>query len=206
MTEESLSTAEQPITMAGTELGFSWAAASAFAPTRQITVSQEDLGHATVTKAVRISETQSEEQTGADFWSRLSKIEAEAFMSGRAATDAVPAGSVPLASRIDESDLESRSLLTTSIRRLAPVMHAIIASKASRTGLEIMQAYFDVDRDEDENTRQLVVIVRVNANASQALAFWASLDYELDRWLVELPPNERQTITNRLGLRFAWNG
>ena len=157
-------------------------------------------------QSAQIADNSEGNGSGTDFWSRLSTIELDALMSGRGATNDLPIGRRPVRSQIAERDLEARALLTTAVRRLAPILHAIIASKASRAGLKIREAYFDVDRDDEEDSRQLTMIVRVDANAAQALAFWNSLDYELDRWLAQLSKGEQEVLTNRLGLRFVWDG
>lgn len=159
-----------------------------------------------LTKTFRTTETQYEEAKGGDFWARLTEIEMESRMSRGGAALRLGIDQLPVASQIDDRDGAAGALLTTAVRRLAVILHAIIASKAARAGLQIRKAYFDVDRDDEDGSRQLVMIVRVDANAAQALAFWTSLDYEMDRWLLQLPESEQQIVTSRLGLRFVWDG
>lgn len=151
-------------------------------------------------------QTKGQDASGTDFWARLSHVELESRTSKRSSPDSWPPDGMPVCSEIDEGDTASQAVLTAPVKRLAPIMHAIIASKASRTGLRINQPYFDVDRDDEENTRQLVVIFPVIANGAQALAFWNSLDYEMDRWLAQLTLQDRDIVTTRLGLRFVWDG
>lgn len=140
-----------------------------------------------------------------DFWSRLTQIELESKLSVSVAASADRVKR-PVRSCIDERDPRSQALLTEPVRALAPILHSIIASKAARAALPIRGVYFGVESDEEEDSRQLVVIFEINANAAQTLAFWSSLDYEVDHWIEQLNPSEQEIVTNRLGLRFTWDG
>jgi hypothetical protein len=157
-------------------------------------------------RMLRLDDTQDDDTAGADFWSRLTHIDLESRMSRSGTTSTAALRPLAVVSHIEETDVEARALLTSAVKRLAPTLHAIIASKAARAAFPIEQAYFDVDDDDDDESRQLVVVVRARANAPQTLAFWSSLDYELDHWLVELNPADQEIVTNRLGLRFVWDG
>ncbi len=136
-----------------------------------------------------------------DFWSRLS---VEELQSRQGTEVVVAAGTGTVSSRIDDSDEESKALVTSSIRRLASIIHAIVASKAARTRLPISDVYFDVDTDFDEGTKGLVLVFQVHAGIAQALAFWNSLDYELNRWVPKLSIVDQEIVTNRIALRFVW--
>lgn len=140
-----------------------------------------------------------------DFWSSLTRLELESRTSGVAAAGRLPEN-MPATAHIAEKGLAVRALLTDAVKRLAPVLHAIIASKAARSSFPIEEAYFDVDHDYEEDSTQLVVVIRTRANAAQTFALWNSLDYELDRWMLALSPSDREIVTNQLGLRFVWKG
>lgn len=158
-------------------------------------------------RLIAVSDTHSEELGQQDFWSTLTTIEMESRLSHGGAALQPTAQRQPVASRLDESDADAQSLLTGPVKRLAPVLHAIVASKAARAHFPIGEAYFDVDRDDDdEGSRQLVVVIRADANAAQTLAFWTSLDYELDRWMMDLSDADQEIVTNRMALRFVWDG
>lgn len=165
------------------------------------------VGHpvAEPTRLVSFADGRNDQSGDSDFWRRLTAVEMSAIASN-GATDQLPQVGVPVGSRIHSGDAEARSLLTSAVRSLAPILHAIVVSKAYRTGLRILEAYYDVDRDPEEDSRELVMIVRLDSNAAQALAFWASLDYELDRWIAQLSDAQREIVLHRIGLRFVWNG
>lgn len=98
-----------------------------------------------------------------------------------------------------------RHLRTARINRLLPSLRAIIVSKALQSGLPIFRPVVDVEADPEEGTSQLVMRVYVDASPAQTLAFWDSLDIELDRWLKRLDHNDGQAVLKDIGLRFHWS-
>lgn len=98
-----------------------------------------------------------------------------------------------------------RHLRTARINRLLRSLRAIIVSKASQSGLAIYRPVIDVEADPEEGTSQIVLRVYADASPAQTLAFWDSLDIEMDRWLTRLDHNDVQAMLQDIGLRFHWS-
>ncbi|MDO8614438.1 MAG: hypothetical protein Q7T33_01720 [Dehalococcoidia bacterium] len=87
--------------------------------------------------------------------------------------------------------------------QLAATLWNVIVSKALQSGLSV-DGVIDVEEAIEEQTSQLVLRVKVHGIATQALAFWSSLDADIDRWMTRLPDRERNIFLSDVGLRFAW--
>jgi hypothetical protein len=98
----------------------------------------------------------------------------------------------------------AKSAFTSELRRMVPILRAIVLSKSAQAQVPIERIRLDLEHDEEENSDQLVLVMHTSVTGVQALAFWNSLDVELDRWLMSIPERDRDMVTNRVGLRFAW--
>jgi hypothetical protein len=94
--------------------------------------------------------------------------------------------------------------LTSSVRALMPILHAIVVSKALRTGTPVASTVVDIEEDPEELAARVVLRTYLKVQAAQAFAFWGSLDYEIDRWVSALATREREMMTGEVGLRFHW--
>ena len=95
-------------------------------------------------------------------------------------------------------------VLTDSVRGLLRVLWAIVVSRALQVGFPLRQAVVSVFEDPTEQERKAILRLACNANVTQALAFWDSLEPDLQSWLETLRENDRITFITRMGLRVHW--
>jgi len=98
----------------------------------------------------------------------------------------------------------NHSSFTSRVRDMAIRLHAVVASRALQTGISILASQLDFEQDPDEETVTPILRVMLDASPAQALAFWDSLDTDLDRWLQHLDPPGRTVLETVLGLRIHW--
>ena len=96
-------------------------------------------------------------------------------------------------------------LLTVQVRKLLSGFLAIVVSKALQSNLPVSKILVDADEDPEERTGQVVLRIYVQASPVQALAFWDSLDIEMNNWLDRLNLADRNTVIDDVGLRFYWS-
>ncbi|MCH8063449.1 MAG: hypothetical protein IH861_13220 [Chloroflexi bacterium] len=95
-------------------------------------------------------------------------------------------------------------LLTVQVRKLLSGFLGIVVSKALRSNLPVSKIVVDAEEDPEEKTGQVVLRVYVQASPVQALAFWDSLDIEMNNWLDRLDSADRSSVFDDVGLRFYW--
>lgn len=95
--------------------------------------------------------------------------------------------------------------VTLNVRQLLSPLWALVVSKALQTNFPVREGKLDIEHDVDENTYKVVVRIYTAALPAQAIAFWNSLETELDQWLARLSPLERSVLVNDIALRFHWN-
>jgi hypothetical protein len=95
-------------------------------------------------------------------------------------------------------------VLTTAVRSLFRALWAIIVSRALQVGFPLHRAIISVLEDPTEQERKAVLHLTCTANVVQALAFWDSLEPDLQSWLETLRENDRITFITRMGLRVHW--
>jgi hypothetical protein len=100
--------------------------------------------------------------------------------------------------------IKNHHLLNKSNLSLVERLWSIILSKSLQFGPRVRQGIIDVEEDPEERTNQVVLRVHLEASPAQTMAFWDSLDIELDRWLEHLKPQEQKSVINGIGLRFHW--
>lgn len=95
-------------------------------------------------------------------------------------------------------------ILTDIVRRLLRTLYVIVVSRALQVGFPLRGTIVSVFQDPTEQERKAVLRLACNANVTQALAFWDSLETDLQSWLERLSEYERTTFITKLGLRVHW--
>lgn len=94
--------------------------------------------------------------------------------------------------------------LTSAVRRLLTPLWAIVVSRALQVGFPVHKTVVSIFEDPTEQERKAVLRLASSASVSQALAFWDSLEPDLQNWLATLSENDRTTFITKLGLRIHW--
>ncbi len=108
-----------------------------------------------------------------------------------------------LASRPLRRRPKHHSALTDKRLGMVSRLWSIVLSKAYQSGLAV-SGEIGVEESVEDEANQVVLAVHVDGNAKQALAFWKSLDVDMDRWLTRLPAYDQRLVMNNVGLRFSW--
>lgn len=95
-------------------------------------------------------------------------------------------------------------VLTDTVRRLLTTLWAIVVSRALQADFPLGRTTVSVFQDPTEQERKAILRLTCNASAAQALAFWDSLEPDLQSWLETLRENDRTTFISKLGLRVHW--
>lgn len=95
-------------------------------------------------------------------------------------------------------------ILTDSVRKLLTTLWAIVVSRAVQTRFPLGRTTVSVFQDPTEQERKALLRLTCNASGAQALAFWDSLEPDLQSWLDKLSENDRTTFITKLGLRVHW--
>lgn len=95
-------------------------------------------------------------------------------------------------------------VLTNKVRKLLATLYAIVISRALQVGIPLQRSTISVFEDTVEQERIAILRLTCNVNAPQALAFWDSLEPDLQTWLRTLGENDRTTYITRVGLRIHW--
>lgn len=90
------------------------------------------------------------------------------------------------------------------IRRLLHCTWAIVVSRALQCNFPITETLIDSVEDPDEEQGRIVLRIFSKVQASQALAFWDSLESDMQEWLARLPEKEQSIFLGRLGFRVHW--
>lgn len=96
------------------------------------------------------------------------------------------------------------SALTVSVRRLLRTLWAIVVSRAMQVSFPLRRTVVSVFEDPTEQERKAVLRLGCNATVAQALAFWDSLEPDLQDWLKTLSKNDRTTFITNVSLRVHW--
>jgi hypothetical protein len=95
-------------------------------------------------------------------------------------------------------------ILTDSIRRLLQLLWVTVVSRALQVHFPLHRTIVSLFDDRTEQDRKAILRLICNATATQAIAFWDSLEPDLRSWLDTLNENDRITFITRLGLRVHW--
>ncbi|MBE9501118.1 MAG: hypothetical protein KAX23_03730 [Dehalococcoidia bacterium] len=96
-------------------------------------------------------------------------------------------------------------ILTNRVRRLLTVLWAIVVSRALQVGFPLVMTTVSTFEDPTEQERKAVLRLTCNASAVQAIAFWDSLEPDLQDWLATLSEADRATFITKLSLRVHWH-
>jgi hypothetical protein len=94
--------------------------------------------------------------------------------------------------------------LTSKVRSLLRNFWAIVVSKALQSAFPITRTAIAVFSDPAEDRQQVVLRVFAEANATQAVAFWESLESNIQEWILGLDNSSRLTFLRKISLRIHW--
>lgn len=94
--------------------------------------------------------------------------------------------------------------LTSKVRYLIRNFWAIVVSKALQASFPIRKTSIAVFNDPAEDRLQVVLRVLTEANASQAVAFWESLENDIHEWVSQLDDRNRLIFVRDISLRIHW--
>jgi hypothetical protein len=95
-------------------------------------------------------------------------------------------------------------VLTSKVRHLIRNFWAIVVSKALQASFPIGKTSIAVFNDPAEDRQQVVLQVLTEANASQAMAFWESLENDIHEWVSQLDDRNRLIFVRDISLRIHW--
>ena len=84
-------------------------------------------------------------------------------------------------------------------------LRAIVVSRAMQTRFPLRRTVVSVFRDPEEERSQALLRLFVDANAAQAIAFWDSLEKDLEDWLEGLDEHLRLRFLRDISLRVHWS-
>lgn len=103
-----------------------------------------------------------------------------------------------------EWPVQHSPVLTDRVLRLLRVMWAIVVSRALQTAFPLDKTVVSVFHNPADQEGKAVLRLYCPATMVQALAFWDSLEPDLQSWLAKLSDNDRTTFITRLALRVHW--
>ncbi len=95
-------------------------------------------------------------------------------------------------------------ILTDSVRKLLRVLWSIVVSRALQGSFPLHSTAVSIFEDPSEDERKALLRVVCHASAAQAIAFWDSLDPDLQGWLRRLNDRDRTTFVTTISLRVHW--
>lgn len=98
----------------------------------------------------------------------------------------------------------AHTALSTTTREIARILFAVVMSKAFEARFPITRASLAVDEDPEEDTNRAVLRFITPVRAAQAMAFWDSLESDLQRWRGTMTSASRRNTLDTLELRFFW--
>ena len=103
-----------------------------------------------------------------------------------------------------EWSVKSHPVLTNQVRALLQTLWAIVVSRATQLRFPIRKTIVSIFKDPTEEETKAVLRLTCNANVTQALAFWDSLEPDLQDWLQTLSDPERTIFLTNIALRVYW--
>ncbi len=94
--------------------------------------------------------------------------------------------------------------LTSTVRSMLRTLWAIVVSRAIQSEFPLRRTAVSVFRDPEEEQPRALLRLFVKANAAQAIAFWDSLEKDLQDWLGGLNEHRRLTFLRTISLRVHW--
>ncbi len=100
--------------------------------------------------------------------------------------------------------IRTHPVLTNQVCALLETLWAIVVSRASQLRFPIRKTIVSVFTDPTEEETKAILRLTCDANVTQALAFWDSLDPDLQNWLKTLSESERTIFLTNITLRIYW--
>ena len=123
------------------------------------------------------------------------------FVKGRKEEEPTKAIWIPQLEGLDKHD----PILTSTVRDMLHKLRAIVVSRAMQTRFPLRRTVVSVFRDPEEERSQALLRLFVDANAPQAIAFWDSLEKDLEDWLEGLDEHLRLRFLRDISLRVHWS-
>lgn len=95
--------------------------------------------------------------------------------------------------------------LTNRIRELVQILWSIVVSRSIQVKFRLVKTSVAVIKDPTDDNSKAVLQLKCIANVSQALAFWDSLETDLQNWLNKLNNTQRDTFLTKISLRIYWH-
>jgi len=95
-------------------------------------------------------------------------------------------------------------VFTDQVQRLLENLWAIVVSRAAQLKFPIRSTIASSFTDPTEDESKAVLALTCQANISQALAFWNSLEPDLQDWLKRLNASDKATFLSKISLRVYW--
>lgn len=95
-------------------------------------------------------------------------------------------------------------VFTDQVCRLLDNLWAIVVSRAAQLQFPISKTVVSAFTDPTENESKAILSVTCQANISQALAFWNSLEPDLQNWLKSLSAKDKATFLSKILLSVYW--
>lgn len=99
---------------------------------------------------------------------------------------------------------QKHAVMTSTVKGLLRVLWSIVVSRALQVGFPMTEAKVCVVHDPEDERDWAVLRVFASVNVVQALAFWDSLEPDLQEWLGGLTEHERTTFLSRMSMRIHW--
>jgi len=100
--------------------------------------------------------------------------------------------------------VRTHPVLTNQVCSLLQTLWAIVVSRASQLRFPIRKTIVSVFTDPTEGESKAILRLTCDANVTQALAFWDSLEPDLQDWLQTLSESERTIFLTNIALRMYW--
>lgn len=95
-------------------------------------------------------------------------------------------------------------VLTDIVLKLIKSLWAIVVSRALQLRFPLVRTIVSTFVDPTEHEHKAVLRLMCDASVSQAIAFWDSLEDDLQDWMETLSDRERALVISKLGLRVHW--
>lgn len=103
-----------------------------------------------------------------------------------------------------EWSVNTHPVLTNQVRTMIKTLWAIVVSRSSQLRFPLSKTVVSISTDPTEGESKAILRLDCNTNISQALAFWDSLEPDLQGWLTNLTEHERVVFITKLSLRVYW--
>jgi hypothetical protein len=99
---------------------------------------------------------------------------------------------------------KAHPILTDRVRELVQTLWAIVVSRSGQLYFPLRETVVSVFSDPVEEKSKAVLRLTCKANISQALAFWDSLEPDLQNWVGKLSEHDQSTFLTKVSMRVYW--